>query len=78
MKITKSWESLFLDTVEDLEHSYMIFDELVNHRAMIANDPDVLKVRQVFAVVREILGEYIKYGKEISEIENNKRQDINQ
>ena len=56
-------EYLFLDTLEDIEHSASIFDTLVNRRSLLSDDPDVQKIRQVFAVTLNILGEYISNGK---------------
>ncbi len=59
-------EYLFIDTLDDMQHSAEIFHQLVNRRALLSDDPDVQRIRRVFGVTLDILGEYIAYGKQLT------------
>jgi len=61
------WESLFVDSHEDIGEAYEIFSTLVNRRSLLADDPDVIRIRKVFGVVLDILGEHIKNGTDLAD-----------
>jgi len=61
----REYEYFFGDTVEDLHHAAAIFDELVNKRELLVNDPDIQKLKQVFAVSLDILVGYLDEGKRL-------------
>lgn len=63
----RHFEELFYDSFEDLQNAANIFDTLVNRRQLLSNDPDVIQIKQVFGVTLDILGEFMKYGQEITE-----------
>jgi hypothetical protein len=57
-------ETVFVDTIEDIEAAIVVFDTLVNRRSLLSDDPDIQKIKQVFAIILDVLGDYIKNGKE--------------
>lgn len=59
------WELLFTKTLEDVEETYDIFHKLVSQHNILIDDPDIMRVKQVFGVLLSILGEYIEDGKEL-------------
>lgn len=66
MERAKRLELLFLDTLDDMQNSAEIFHQLVNRRSLLSDDPDVQRIKQVFGVTLDILGEYIINGKQLT------------
>ncbi len=58
------YEYFFRDTVVDIDHTRNIFDQLVNKREYLADNPDIQQIQKVFAVTLDILQGYIEYGRQ--------------
>lgn len=56
-------ELFFRDTVVDIDHSRNIFDQLVNRREYLADNPDIQQIQRVFAVTLDILTGYLSDGR---------------
>lgn len=63
----RSTEEMIVDTIADIEEVATVFDTLVNRRSLLADDPDIQKIRQVFGVTLDILGEFLKNARFITE-----------
>jgi len=59
----RNYEYFYEDTLEDIGFARNIFDELVNHRSLLSDDPDIQRVTQVLAVTLDIINGYINYDR---------------
>lgn len=67
-------ELFFRDTVVDIDHSRNIFDQLVNRREYLAENPDIQQIQRVFAVTLDILTGYLNDGRKFFRKEERKKE----
>ena len=66
------YEYFFRDTIVDIDHARHLFDQLVNKREYLADNPDIQQIQRVFAIVLEILSGYLNEGRQLSKNQKEK------
>lgn len=68
-------QNFYEDTIEDLTNSRDIFDQLVNTKEYLSDDPAIVQIKQVFAVTLDILEGYVNARKERTEEETEQKEE---
>ena len=55
----QAWEDFFSSTLEDVQSVVTLLDNLMKHRQLIADDPDIQNLFKVMVILKDVLVGYI-------------------